>query len=832
LPMEDGALAQGVPNPLASDLVDLVPDMICVCEGTRITFVNRAGAAMLGAGDPAQVLGEPFDRFIHPDFAVLMDLGLTALAQEPGVVPLILRGLDGSLHNVHMRVREAVGEPGRLMLHARDVTDRCRSVSDLLDSEHRFRRLVEHSFSLIFVVRGALITFANPEGLRLLEAEQESQVLGRPITDFLHPDYRPIGELGLPDLIEDRGPLYLKVVTLSGRVLDVESRLSPFGIESSGAYMVEARDISARRRAAESLRDREQRLKGILDSVAEAIITTDDQGIILSFNQSAQAMFGFLAAEAIGQNIAILMPPEFARVHDHQYRRLRRDMGSRVLGLVRTVEGLRKDGSRFPAEICLNRLFLAGGAVIIGVIRDVTERVLREEAEARYKEDLEHQVQERTREVRRLAHQTELILRSADDGILGLDVGGRVTFANAVAERLLDVAAGGLVGRRVGDVIRTSDRSGPPADLLNMIEGHADQAGGESPLMAVSGTLFTTEYAAAPIYDEGHRLGAVVVFRDITARKRAEAQMRLAYTVFDTAAAGIVVCDVDRNVEMVNPAFTAITGYTEADVRGRPMADLLFGASVPFSEVAEAMEGGGSWEGEYWHNRKDGQEMALRVVASLISPGPGVPATWAMVINDITQRKRNEEHIHFQANHDSLTRLPNRALFMDLLADAVADAASDGAGLAVMFVDLDGFKAINDTLGHDAGDLLLKGVAQRIRGCARQQDTVARLGGDEFTVILPGAGRGHTAARVARRILDVLSAPFSLKGALGHVSASIGIAILPDSGNDAETLLRHADEAMYEAKARGKATFAFHRMPEAGEVPDGGGRLAGAERRA
>jgi len=224
----------------------------------------------------------------------------------------------------------------------------------------------------------------------------------------------------------------------------------------------------------------------------------------------------------------------------------------------------------------------------------------------------------------------------------------------------------------------------------------------------------------------------------------------------------------------------------------------------------------GHAERELWCLRGDGERYAARLVASVVPDKDGGIRAIVLIVSDITQRKKDEERIRFQANYDQLTGLPNRMLFNDRLAHGVASARRSGRALGLMFIGLDGFKAVNDTLGHEAGDLLLKGAARRLKACVRETDTVARLGGDEFTVIMTDVDGEEGAARVARRIIDSLAKPFDLStdgGAAreGHVSASIGIALLPRDGDTAEDILRNADAAMYHAKDHGKANFQFYR---------------------
>jgi len=804
---------------VAGQLAILVPDLLCLCRDDRIADLNPAGRRLLGlTADQARAEGRPFACFVHPDYAALFQDGFGLLLGERNGMPLLLITEQGARREVHLTATAVESPSGDtlVLLHGRDVTERTRAVEGLLASEARFRHLVDHALSLICLLRNNRITYINHAGRTLLGAEQAVSLIGRPLSELLHPDYVGILELGLETLAQEADLLPMRLLTRDGQAVDVEARLVALKGHADGAMMLEARDITERKRSAQALREREQRLQGILDSVSEAVVTTDDHGLIQSFNPAAQRLFGYSAAEVVGRNVSMLMPERFAKDHDSQMARLRTGHADRILGRTRELEGCRKDGSIMPIEIAISRLRLAQGALITGIIRDITERRQREAAERRYKEELESKVEERTREVRQLGRQTELILRSAGDAIVGVNAVGHVIFANPVAERLLKGGPEGLRGRSLDSVLRTQRSGAPPEAVVAIVRGQGCDTNGETTLLALDGSPVVAEYAAAPMTDDGRRLGAVLVLRDISARREAERRLRLAYTVFGTAAEAIVVCDSGAVISMVNPAFTDITGYTEADALGQPLIPMLFDSPARLRDMIATVAGGNhEWAGEFWHRRRDGREVALRIVASAVSEtddGDGSEAnTLALVVSDITQRKRDEERIRHQANHDALTGLANRALFMETLTGIVGESKrAGGGGVALMFIDLDGFKAVNDTLGHDAGDLLLKGAARRIQRASRECDTVARLGGDEFTVILPGVTSAEVVQRVARRILAAISAPFSLAGNPATVSGSIGLALLGEEDADAEALLRRADAAMYAAKQGGKGTIRLH----------------------
>ncbi|MGB0671013.1 MAG: EAL domain-containing protein [Rhodospirillales bacterium] len=299
---------------------------------------------------------------------------------------------------------------------------------------------------------------------------------------------------------------------------------------------------------------------------------------------------------------------------------------------------------------------------------------------------------------------------------------------------------------------------------------------------------------------------------DVSDRRAAEENLRMAHKVFETATEGIIVCNGDNSITAVNPAFTRITGFEESEVIGRNPRILSSGHhdSTFYREIWDALSARGRWEGEIWNRRKNGEVFPEWLSISAIRDDFGGIVEYVGVFSDITKRKRAEEQIRFQANYDALTKLPNRALFQDRLEGAIKRAERESETFALMFVDLDRFKVVNDTLGHAAGDKLLEKAAQRIADCVRQMDTVARFGGDEFTVILQDMTRGRDAAIVADNIIRGLSDSFDVgNNQQAFIGGSIGIAIYPNDGGDAVTLLRNADMAMYRSKEAGRNQYRF-----------------------
>jgi len=299
---------------------------------------------------------------------------------------------------------------------------------------------------------------------------------------------------------------------------------------------------------------------------------------------------------------------------------------------------------------------------------------------------------------------------------------------------------------------------------------------------------------------------------DITESKQAMEKQRLAELVFDTIHEGIMITDTHNCIEVVNPAFTKITGYSFDEVRGQNPRILSSGLQDAgfYDALWRSLNKHGHWEGELWNRHKNGEMYAQSTSISYVHDEVGNIKRHIAIFGDVTEKKQADEKIYHQANYDSLTELPNRQLFQDRLHSAVASAKRNHSQLALLYIDLDRFKEVNDSAGHEAGDRLLIQVAKRLNECIRETDTLARLGGDEFTVILSNLSTNYDIENIARTMLEVLEQPFSLAGGIdAAISASIGIAMYPADGGDDETLVRHADAAMYRVKETGRNGFEF-----------------------
>lgn len=314
-------------------------------------------------------------------------------------------------------------------------------------------------------------------------------------------------------------------------------------------------------------------------------------------------------------------------------------------------------------------------------------------------------------------------------------------------------------------------------------------------------------------FRSGKQVFRASALRDITELREREEQFRMLSAAVEHSPASIVITDAKGSIEYVNPAFCRLTGYSVEEALGQNPRILKAGDQPPelYQELWDTLLRGEEWRGEFHNRRKDGSLFWEAASISAIRNAKGLIRHFVAIKDDITERKQMRDQLQQMAQFDMLTGLPNRRMVLDRLAQMVALAKRGNQRFALLFVDLDGFKRINDTYGHEAGDRVLKAVAARLSACIRSSDIVGRMGGDEFTVILSTLTRYEDAGQVAEKILETLRRPITMpSGVQDQIGSSIGISVFPEDAQDGDGLLATADDAMYEVKHAGKNGYRFY----------------------
>ena len=587
-----------------------------------------------------------------------------------------------------------------------------------------------------------------------------------------HPVARPMG-----------AGLDLQARRMDGSEFPVEISLTPLDTPRGRVVSAAIRDVSERKRA-------EQQFRDLLEAAPDALVIVDARGQVVLANAQAERLFGYSRSELIGQPVELLVPERYRGAHgDHRSGFFARP-SQRPMGAGLELYAVHRDGHEFPVEISLSPLETPTGTLVSSAIRDVTDRRRSEEA------------------VARLA----ALVESSDDAIIGKTLDGTITSWNAGAERMYGYTADEAVGRHITMLYASEEDKAELSAILARVATGESVEHHDATRRTKTGEEIDVSLTVSPIRDaRGRVMGASTVARDVTERKRAadalaEAEERFR-GAFDDAPIGMALIGLDGRFTRVNEAMCEITGYPRDRLEGRNVDSVVHPDDLGSERDAlEAIRAGEQEihkaERRYVHS--SGHPVWVALQTKLIRDPAAKPLRFLTQAQDITDRKRHEEELRHLADHDPLTGLLNRRALSRALGSHASLVRRYGAEGALLVLDLDHFKYVNDTLGHQAGDELIVRVAELLRGRLRQSDVLARLGGDEFAVLLPKTGPG-TAKGVAEDLLRTLRAEPSVALAAGGrtVSASIGLAMF-DQTLSGEDVLVNADLAMYDAKEAGR----------------------------
>jgi diguanylate cyclase (GGDEF)-like protein/PAS domain S-box-containing protein len=551
-------------------------------------------------------------------------------------------------------------------------------------------------------------------------------------------------------------------------------------------------DITELKQVEEALRKERDFTNAIINIAGSLVVVLDRQGHIVRFNRTCEELTGYTFDEVKGRSIweLFIRAEEIEVIRNYFYELVTAHSPSHnenywvtknhTLRLIDWFNTVLTDDS---GEV----------EYIIATGIDITERKQTEKALACT-----------------LAEQ-KVILDNSPVGIAFLGEGQRFVRVNRKLEEIFGYTELELQNQTARVLYATNDENTKLGTEVFPLFTKNDTYETEQLMRRQDGSWFWCRFLIKAVDPEDLSKGYIWNLEDVTNQKQAEENLRLAAKVFETTTEGILVTDADTRVIMVNPAFTTITGYTLNEILGKKPSFLHSGRhSLEFyKRMWKTLLTEGKWQGEIWNRRKNGELYVEWAAIAAIRDSHQQVVQYVSVFSDITERKHAEEMIWHQANYDALTNLPNRTLFVDCLARALLMAKRQQHKIAVMFIDLDRFKWVNDTLGHEAGDQLLQETAQRLQTCVRNSDTIARLGGDEFTAFLTPIKDILAVKIIAERILDNLSRVYQINDQEVFVSGSIGITLFPEDGPEVATLLKNADTAMYQAKESGRNAYRF-----------------------
>ncbi len=805
------------------NLAENANEAIFVAQDGIIRYINPKSTEIAGY-TREEFISHSFLEFIHPeDQQMVVERHLQRLAGEvPASYSYVFRVVtkDGAVKWVELKgVRiDWEGKPATLNF-LDDITARRAAEEALLASEGRFRALFDSIEDFVFIKdtdrRYTLVNafFRKRFGIQI------DAFLGRKDAEIgifeSLPDTQEIIADTDTRVLAGESVEYELTHRIQGTSLTFHVIKTPIRDERGTVEGIcgLSRDVTERRRIEESLRISEENYRHIFEHAAEGIFQSTPDGRYLQMNPALARMCGY---ETPGQMIRSVTDIATQVFLDPLDRERFREILERE-GVVRSFECRmqRRSGESFWVSMNANCVRNPSGQVLYyeGILENIDDRRTAENA------------------LRESQQQLADIISFLPDATLAIDADGNVIVWNRAIEEMTGIPASEMIGR--GDYAYTIPFYGERRpQLMDLIWGdNADLETRYSQVRKDGGAITAEAFCPAlyggrgayifmkvsPLHDrEGRIIGAIESIRDISERKRMEEVLQQSEeryrTIIENIEDGYCEVDLEGNFTFFNGSLQRIMGYEADELRGMNFQkymdeDNSHRVSRTFDGILETGAPVDRFECEIL--RGNGVRRTVEMSATLIRDAEGNPTGFRSIARDTTERKKAEEAIREMAYHDILTGLPNRQLFTDRLEMALARAEREGGVLAVLMMDLDRFKEINDTLGHTVGDELLVAVASRLKGLFRRVDTVARFGGDEFVILLPEVRGDEDTLWICQKAVEAIREPFTCGEHVMEVTTSIGAALYPSHGSDMNTLLRNADVAMYKAKRAGRNRCAF-----------------------
>jgi diguanylate cyclase (GGDEF)-like protein/PAS domain S-box-containing protein len=791
--------------------VDTIPDLVWLKNAEGVFLACNRRFEMLLGKSRTDIIGKTDYDFVGKEQAdFFREHDRMAMAADRPIfneerLTFAVDGRRALFETIKTPMRDSQGKLIGVLGVARDISERERSQRALLESERQYRTLAENTpDNIIRYDRDCRVQYLNPALVAGL-APEVLPVLGKTPCEA----YPNSAESAAAQRVIER-------VIATGKNAEMEiSVLHPNGEththhviyvaeRGSNGEIVGAlgigRDITQSKQIAQQLEEYRQRLEGLIEAIPDAIEFKDGEGRWLASNSAARNAFGLDEQTSRGRTDI-----ELSKIADPRYKAallqcFETDKQAWQVGATSRVEEVMQipDAGKKTFDVIKVPLFHEDGSrkglVIVG--RDVSELKRAEEA-------LRYSLNEYGELVQRIPVGIYKYRMHPDGSAVFDYVSPRwcelLDVTEAETRRDSKAYLLRIHPDEVGQFVRTSEEARNTMAPFRW----------EGRILRKSGLIRWLHIESQPTLQENGDILWDGIQYDVTDRRVAEDALRITASVFDNSQEAIVITDANNIIIDVNPAFSHITGYARNDVLGRNPKFLSSGRQDPqfYAEMWKSLREAKIWRGEIWNRRKNGEVYAELLSISAICDEAGQVQRHVGVFSDITYFKDHEAELSMVANYDALTGVPNRRLLADRLKQAVALSQRGGKMLAICYIDLDGFKDVNDRYGHEIGDKLLVDIAGRLQEVLRAGDTLARLGGDEFVVLFNDLGEESECFLVLDRIMQAIAAPMQLAGHQVTVSASIGVTFYPADNEDGDTLLRHADQAMYIAKQTGKNRY-------------------------
>ncbi|WP_345994000.1 PAS domain S-box protein [Sulfurimonas sp. HSL-1716] len=675
------------------------------------------------------------------------------------------------------------GEIGGIIIFSEDITKH-------KEAEERYHTLFSRTGTCMAIIESdGTFSLVNKTFADLAHCRVE-ELIGSSFIDLIDDtDKKRVYEYHKKRLSGEKIPEHYELAFVTKDKKKGVGLLNAVFLPETSQTLVSLIDITDRKRAENDLREKEQELNDIIDNIPMMIfIKRSDDLRYVRFNKAGEKLTGISKDVLLGKNDYDFFLKEEA---DFFTSRDREVLEKKTVLDIKEEPIHTQSGERVLHTKKVAIVDDSGEAkYLLGISEDITEK-------KRIEDTLKQEYK-----------RSSLILESTLDGYIMIDLSGTILDVNTAYCNLVGYTKKELVSKKIDQLVLSKTKKEIKSDIKSIVQnGH-----GRFEIVHAhkDGHVIDMDVKVGILHEED-KTYMIAFVRDISEQKEKERQLLQSSTAFENLAEGIIITDAASRIITVNPAFTEITGYEKEEVIGKDTKILRSGKHDYkfYKNIWDTLIKTGKWQGEIWNKRKNGQNYPEWLSISCIKNEKGETINYIAVFADISKIKKTEDELRFLAHYDALTHLPNRLLLNERLEHSLERSHRKNESIAVLYLDIDRFKEINDSLGHPYGDLLLKKVSKKISELLRDEDTVARVSGDEFVMVIEDLNSPNDAAIVAQKILVLLNSPVFLKEHEVTITASIGIAISPMDGEDAVTLLKNADTALYRAKELGRNSFEF-----------------------